>query len=175
MTNILIGSTRILGATAALLCNEIVGIVGISFLPGGDSSSSASAVSPDGTVVVGVSESSNGFEAFQWKKETGMKSLGFLPDVSGGLSSASSVSKQGDVIVGTSDAGLAGNRVAFVWTETVGMQLLQDVLETRFGLAQALAGWSLSETVDISADARTIIGRGINPNGDGEAWIVRLD
>ena len=37
------------------------------------------------------------------------------------------------------------------------------------------AGWTLLEASGVSADGRTIVGTGINPDGNREAWMVTLD
>ena len=61
---------------------------------------------------------------------------------------------------------------AFIWDAINGMRLLQGVLENEFGLD--LTGWTLTAGRRITPDARVIVGRGINPSGDQEAWIAHL-
>jgi probable HAF family extracellular repeat protein len=94
------------------------GMVGLGYLPGGNSDSFATAVSADGFVVVGVSSINNTREAFRWTQGTGMVGLGDLP---GGIfySDASGVSADGSVVVGQS-ANDNGYR-AFRWTQGTGM------------------------------------------------------
>ena len=80
--------------------------MGLGDLPGNTSAhflSGARAVSPDDLVVVGVSESAAGREAFRWTVEEGMVGLGDLP---GGAfrSGANGVSANGLVIVGESSS-----------------------------------------------------------------------
>lgn len=72
---------------------------GLGYLLGGQNSSGATAVSPDGSVIVGHSESASGIEAFRWTSNGGMVGLGDLP---GGefYSSATGVSADGSVISG---------------------------------------------------------------------------
>ncbi len=72
-------------------------------MPGGTFSSSASAISADGSTVVGSGTSASGSEAFMWTKSGGMVGLGDLP---GGefKSGATDVSADGSVIVGVSKA-----------------------------------------------------------------------
>ena len=48
------------------------------------------------------------------------------------------------------------------------MRAIQDVLENDYGLD--LTGWTLTDAHDISEDGTVIVGAGINPNGDIEAW-----
>ena len=79
-------------------------VTGLGDLPGGQIASFATAVSADGSVVVGESSSAASDccgEAFRWSVETGMMPLGDLP---GGFdhfqSSAQGVSADGSVVVG---------------------------------------------------------------------------
>ena len=52
------------------------------------------------------------------------------------------------------------------------MQDLRDVLSSQ---GDDLTGWELIEARDVSADGRTITGRGSNAAGQEEAWLARLD
>lgn len=63
--------------------------------------------------------------------------------------------------------------IPFLWDEQRGMRQLTDVLALDYGLS--LAGWSLGEATAISDDGTTIIGNGLNPDGDSEAWRAVLD
>ncbi len=139
--------------------------LGLGDLPGGSFSSVATAVSADGSVVVGRGNSSFGDEAFRWTQAGGMVGLGDLP---GGIffSGATAVSADGSVIIGISGG-------AFIWDVTHGIRSLKDVLVNDYGLD--LTGWVLYAAMDISADGRTIVGFGRNPSSYGEAWIARLE
>ena len=59
-----------------------------------------------------------------------------------------------------------------MWTEETGMQNLKELLETQYGLD--LTGWALIRANAISGDGTTIVGDGINPDGNQEAWRVVL-
>ena len=89
---------------------------GLGDLPGNDFYSSPSAISADGKVIVGVSHSANGTEAFRWENGA-ITPLGDLPG--GDFSSiANDVSYDGTRIVGysNSEQSNANNgREAFVW------------------------------------------------------------
>jgi uncharacterized membrane protein len=60
---------------------------------------------------------------------------------------------------------------AYIWDSTNGMRSLQDVL-TDEGLD--LTGWTLHVAHGISADGKTIVGWGVNPDGNTEAWIAHV-
>ena len=183
-----IGGLRAFGASAngavvvgvdnsslAFRWTEATGLVSLGFLPGG-SDSFATDVSADGAVVVGSSTGDSPLpvprnQAFRWTQVTGMIGLGDLP---GGdfFSVAQAVSADGAVIVG--DSATDGGRTtfeAFVWDEANGMQNLRDLL-----IAQGddLTGWELASATDVSADGRTIVGWGFDPDGQTAGWLARL-
>jgi probable HAF family extracellular repeat protein len=149
-------------------------------LPGNLPTSSAEAVSADGSVVVGWSRSvnsPNGAEAFRWTPQGGMEALGDLPE--GPFQSwAYGVSADGNIVVGRATIqgpcgifGCGGEGRAFIWDRASGMRNLSDVLIQ--GGAN-LTGWKLIEARAISADGLTVVGNGINPLGQNEAWLARL-
>ncbi|MEM7787424.1 MAG: hypothetical protein AAF594_06835, partial [Bacteroidota bacterium] len=141
--------------------------------PDNIAASGASAVSADGTVVVGAVTriSPNEREAVRWTASEGTVGLGDLP---GGRfsSSAFAVSADGTVVVGSSQTGIEINDIeAFIWTQADGMRSLQAVL----GEQDAnLSGWTLREATGISADGNVVVGWGINPDGNVEAWRAEL-
>jgi probable HAF family extracellular repeat protein len=104
------------------------GMIPLGDLPGGAFVSDAHAVTPDGTVVVGVSDSgyaSGQQQAFRWTAAGGMIGLGDLPGGYEG-SFASDVSDDGTVVVGSSVSGPDSNpanarREPFRWTAQTGM------------------------------------------------------
>jgi hypothetical protein len=52
------------------------------------------------------------------------------------------------------------------------MRSLKGILTNIYGLD--LTGWTLTGASGISDDGKTIVGRGINPDGNEEAWIAGL-
>ena len=150
-------------------CRWDYGVIsGLGFLPGG-SNSNATDVSSDGTVIVGASRNAdNNSEAFRWENGI-MVGLGDLPG-DGFSSRAYGVSSDGNVVVGGGEAAPFVIK-PFVWTQIDGMRNLEDILISH---GVDLTGWNLREATGVSGDGTVIIGRGTNPNGDLEGWLVDL-
>ena len=145
-------------------------MLGIGDLPGGAVYSSASAISADSSVIVGVSQSTLCLEAFRWANGV-MTGLGVLPgdDTSG----AGAVSGDGSVIVGSSVSRFSPSLPQiFVWNEADGLRSFRGVLVDDLGLDRT--EWTLISAVGISDDGFTIVGNGINPGGASEGWIAVL-
>lgn len=143
------------------------GSLNLGVLPGAASDSYANDVSDVGDVAAGWSLSETGPEAFRWTIDDGMIGLGVLPGDF--LSEALAVSADGALVVGRS-FGPTGNR-AFIWEESMGIVPMSDFL-TANGIDHT--GWMLTQGVGLSADGARIVGNGINPVGELEAWIVDL-
>ncbi|HUU82548.1 MAG TPA: PEP-CTERM sorting domain-containing protein [Phycisphaerae bacterium] len=131
------------------------GMVGIGDLPGGDFWSGARAVSADGSVVAGSSDSSQSSascdactEAFRWTGEGGIEGLG---DFWGGdfASQATGISGDGSFVVGRGDPDEIGPHVlAFGWTRQDGLFQLGDLPGGRIdSIANA-----------VSSDGSTVVG-----------------
>jgi probable HAF family extracellular repeat protein len=145
------------------------GFIELGALPG-DTKSRACAVSADGSVVVGSSGCSD-TEAFRWTQETGIVGLGTLPGGSRN-SAAFAVSDDGSTIVGQSHSEFGLE--AFVWDATHGMRSVCQLLSSKTDPDTSLRSWKLRSATAVSRDGSVIVGSGINPNGDREAWIARL-
>jgi len=145
------------------------GMVGLGDLPGGGFVSGATCTSGDGSVVVGYGESASGIEAFRWTSGGGMVGLGDLP---GGVfeSWAYATSSDGSVIVGSGES--SSGQGAFIWDSINGMRNLRAVLTNDLGLD--LTGWTLQAARGVSGDGLTIVGQGINPVGNIEAWVAQI-
>lgn len=150
--------------------SEEDGAIYLGNLPGGVIYSIAYGVSNDGKTAVGISIGENSYEAFRWTEAGGMIGLGDFPG-SARFSQASDVSGDGRIVVGSSDA--AGGSNAFIWDATHGMRPLQQEL-VDLGLGPELTGWTLTSATAISDDGKTIVGYGINPNGEQEAFLAVL-
>jgi probable HAF family extracellular repeat protein len=107
-------------------------------LPGGDFFSQAYEVSGDGSVVVGVSQTENGREAFTWSPQDGMVSLGVPAGMRG--TSAWGVSSNGSVVAGSLEMHPQPERTAFVWTALDGVVPLQGCACNEFDSATAVSG-----------------------------------
>jgi probable HAF family extracellular repeat protein len=151
------------------------GIVGLGDLNGDPEfqSSTATAVSSNGAVVVGYADAPNSFDqAFRWTQATGMIGLGAFQTPFGiGGSQALAVNTDGSVIAGWS-FGDNGEQ-ASLWTQSGGLRSLRAVL-TDAGLGPAIANWDFTRATGLSADGRVIVGYGANPQGQTEAFIARL-
>lgn len=146
-------------------------MTGLGDLAGGIFQSQANAVSDDGSVVVGAGITASGSEAFRWVGGT----ITGLGDLAGGIfkSGVGAVSADGSVVVGFGNSALGSE--AFIWDTTHGIRNLRDVLTNDFGLGPGLTGWTLTEATGISTDGLTIVGFGVNPSGDTEAWRAQID
>jgi probable HAF family extracellular repeat protein len=141
----LAASLSLVGASAV----ETTVFTGLGDRPGGAFDSFATAVSADGSVVVGASQSGAGEEAFRWTAAKGMIGLG---DFRGGpfSSRAYDASADGSVVVGVGTS--ASGREAFRWTAATGMVGLGDLPGGDFG----------SMATDISADGSVVVGVGMS-------------
>jgi len=166
--------TRIIG-TAIILADNIEyaaileegNIIEIAEVPIGGNIQPLN-ISGNGLFVVGEKNISDSSHGFIWSESDGFIELESL----GGFTiQALAVSDDGSVVVGWSQDNLSEPH-AFIWTEENGTQKLQDVLENTYGLE--LPGWTLTAAIDITPDGKTIIGDGINPQGQQEGWRIVL-
>ena len=144
------------------------GVEALGELPGGGVLSNSTAVSTDGTVVVGYSSSNLGDEAFYWSQTTGMVGLGDLP---GGAyqSYARSVSGNGKLVVGA--ASTSAGAEPFIWSALTGMLSLKDLM-----IAEGvdMTNWKLLTASDISQDGSTIVGDVTDASGKQLGYVLHL-
>ncbi len=166
---------RVIAGTGLTPQSEISGYVwtddGVTFLgdlPGGRDDSRANGMSADGSTVFGTGFVSDvRAEYFRWTASEGMVSLG-IRAYGVGSEPTLAVSVEGDVFYGTlRDAD--ERAVAFIWEEDRGARALTEVLA---GYGLDLTDWELGGVTGLSDDGTTIVGWGINPDGDNEAWIA---
>ena len=162
---VIAGSAIVNSVQQAALWRES-GITGLGAPEGG--SSCAFKVSDDGNFAAGFLQGSSGERAFRWAEADGMMELGTL---GGANSQAQDVSNDGTVVVGWSQIA-SSEYIAFYWTQESGMQNMKEVLENTYGLD--LSGWTLITANAVSGNGKTIVGYGLNPNGQQEAWRVVL-
>jgi probable HAF family extracellular repeat protein len=156
---------------------ESEGLRPLGFLPGGSELSVAEAISADGRVVVGASQTDaqlgGSLQAFRWTEPAGMLPL-FGPNDWPSWSSAADVSADGAVIVGQRWREGAQQSDAYIWDARHGARDVADLLRQQ-GLKEWLDGWNLNEATGVSGDGFTLTGNGTNPQGQTEAWLATLE
>jgi probable HAF family extracellular repeat protein len=135
---------------------DLPSFTGVGDLAGGATDSVAYAISADGQVVVGESESTSGTQAFRWTRSGGISGLGFVSMVDPS-STARAISSNGAVIVGSSnDAG--GVWRAFRWSAGV-FTLLGN---------QSCSGCDpITEGLGLSWDGLVAVGSSVARGGGG--------
>jgi uncharacterized membrane protein len=134
-------------------------MLSLSELSHGAKLSGAFALSPDGAFIVGYTNTDTGIEGFIRFEDGTVRYLGEP-------TAAIDVSDDGRVVVGE---GVSG---AFYWNEQEGVvDLKAKLLEQN---VEEVEGWHLTSAAAVSADGRTIVGTGYNPDGRSEAWIATI-
>ena len=129
------------------------GMVGLGFLPG-QSNSVASAVSYDGSVIVGSSDSVSATLGFRWTAAGGMVPLKPLPNDT--VTEARGISGDGMVMAGTSSGGSPEKTRACRWTAA------GDVAD--LGLLPRSTG---SMAYAVSSNGKVVVGDSFSPlNGE---------
>lgn len=138
----------------------------------GGSNSFVTAMSNDGSVVVGNADTANNAasHAFRWTN-TGMVDLGTLGPNANSNSYASAVSGNGSTVVGYSAAANIYGRTAFRWSQSTGMQSVADWLAA--ANVTLPIGFTLLQATGSNLDGTIIVGGGVG-NGSPEAWIARV-
>lgn len=144
-----------------MIWTEASGLDSLGDVPGGDPYALAWGISEDGLTVVGDAHIGGASEPWLWREDAGF----IRPDPLHGAGDSGwfeAVSADGSVAVGAP---------AILWDAEHGIRRLADML-TDAGID--ISGWLLQAATDVSADGRTIVGYGVNPEGNIEAWLVRL-
>ncbi|MCA9280091.1 MAG: PEP-CTERM sorting domain-containing protein [Phycisphaeraceae bacterium] len=142
--------------TCGIAAGQTASLSLLGDLPGGEFSSTALAVSADGTIVVGYSNTAIGLEAFRWTAATGMVGLG---DFAGGLenSRCEAISADGSMIVGHGHGPV--DFQAAMWNANGPIQSI--------GL---LPGGTSSVALGVSDDGKIIVGKGSSSWSNDEAY-----
>lgn len=134
----------------------------------------ASALSADGSVIVGALGSTPQ-EAFRWTEQSGYVGLGGLLAAGKGQSYASGVSGNGGRVVGSAAALIPGGTgdvtQAFLWTEATGMLRLADLL-INAGVTGLDDQWLLESALGISPDGRWVVGTAVEISPQGNSYHV---
>jgi uncharacterized membrane protein len=144
-------------------------------LPLGNVQGRALAVAPEGSCIAGRASDGSGrpHQPFLWSEGSGFAWLGYLDDGSGELPSmwVNDTSTGCATVVGyaQNDNNPPGIE-AFVWQGRA-IRSVSDLLTEQ---GADVTGWSLANATAVSADGRTIVGYGINPDGWNEAWIAHV-
>jgi len=139
------------------------GMVGLGFYPGEDRWSGAAEISADGRVVAGTYRTlSNTNRACRWVRDGESWTI---EDLGVDMGGPVAVSDDGSVVA------LGELLGAGLWREGLGFTPLQDLLDDA-GITPV--GWSDLRLTDMSADGRTIVGWGTNPQGVDEGYIAFL-
>ncbi|MEZ4282160.1 MAG: pentapeptide repeat-containing protein [Myxococcota bacterium] len=163
----IVGSSESGVGREAFIWSPSTGMQSLAAIPTGFVRTYAREISSDGSMVLGHAiDSLNQTSSWIWDAAQGFRFIPAAPGSGQGLWT-NSISEDGSTIVGTY-AG-SGFDQAFVWDETNGTQSLHALL---FGLGADVTGWLLTSADGISADGRSIVGQGINPAGETEAFLA---
>lgn len=128
-------------------------------------------ITPDGSMIVGNCRTPDDYRLIRWDSAFKIDTLGVLEDKGSYSSQTYKTSATGETIVGYYLDSQAEEK-AFIWRASHGVLDLQYALETVYGLD--LNGWTLSAATDISDDGSTLVGWGLDPQGNIEAWRARI-
>lgn len=148
----LVGWTRVGDNTWAIRWTELGGTEALGELPGGDVFAEARATTKGGELIVGVTSTDLGLQAFMWTPKYGMEVVtdAHMPTF---CSAAHGVSQDGRVIVGQAyNCGCGAEGRAFRWSLETGFDFL-------VGNPQDGGGLFLPErALGVSADGSVIVG-----------------
>jgi probable HAF family extracellular repeat protein len=164
------GAVRYANGDEAFRWTAAEGIIGIGDLSGGDSRSFVSSASKDGSLLAGMTTTQGGAAPFRWTTSEGMISLADPQVLEDGT--AWSMTPDGATIVGGGMDPATNRNAAYFWTQGSGWVKLQDYLVSH-GVTD-FGGVTMFSATGISADGRTIIGSGVNAQGQGEAWVATI-
>lgn len=145
------------------------GVTALTGLPDSTVASEATAISGDGGVIAGKVYDGAVWRVFVWTEGGGAVVLDNPAGAS--ICTPKALTRDGSLFVGSANTGGPDER-AVIWHAVAGLRDLQDVLVNDFALD--LTGWTLRSAEDITRDGKVIVGYGVNPSGQSEAWRAAL-
>jgi len=146
-----------------------------SLFAGRNTPGEATAVSSDGSVIVGQAADASGYpRTFYYTDTNGLVSLGTISGNDTDQSIANGVSDQG-IVIGWSGDPFWGGITPFFWdarTPSTPMVSLQDALTARG--AKIPKNVILTNALTISADGSTIVGTWMDSNFNQGTWMARF-
>ncbi len=146
----------------------------VNLFAGANANGEATAVSSDGTQIVGQADDATGFHAFYYTDALGMISLGALANIDSDQSVASGIANDGTV-VGASGSFFGSGFQAFYWSARFPkqkMRFMKDAL--KYMGAKIPNNVILSNALAISADGTTIAGTWYDTNFNSGGWMARV-
>ncbi|WP_168207139.1 hypothetical protein [Lacipirellula limnantheis] len=145
--------------------------------PGGIPAGGASRVSGDGKVVTGASQVVGDLKYFSWTAEGGFVPLQAGADINTAI--ANSISRDGSTIVGTEilwNVPAPGKTTthASIWRLAKDGYQFARVADVLAASGVDISGWQLTNVYGVSADGRTLLGIGVDPQGINRAWYAVL-
>ena len=162
------------GGTEAFVWTAETGMVGLGRDPIAKYSTAFN-MSPDGAFVIGQLSIWNGTGpttlGYRWTAITGMVPIESANDAFESVSPIA-ISLDGKIIIGNTVPQPDGDET-FIWREGIGMMGLEAYLKS-IGLDIRSMGYSLHAVSSMSDDGRFIVGNVINPDGNGEAFLIEI-
>jgi probable HAF family extracellular repeat protein len=134
----------------------------------------ATAVSSNGSQIVGQAADESGIHAFYYTDAAGLISLGTVSGIPSDQSIANGISDKGKVVGWSGDPFFGGSE-AFIWSAakpTAAMRSLRKVLT--WAGAEIPSDVYLTNALAISADGSTIVGTWQDVNFNQGTWMARL-
>lgn len=145
----------------------------LATVEGGTGAGRVLGLSHDGQVALGEAQVGGAFLPARWQGGTA-EQLG-TPPVGYEVGNAIASNADGSLVIGvwreTEFSDELGS-IAFIWDLQHGSRLLADALLADYGLD--LTGWTLNTITDMTPDGQTMVGYGMNPSGNFEAFKITI-
>jgi probable HAF family extracellular repeat protein len=134
----------------------------------------ATAVSSNGSKIVGQAATAEGIHAFYYTDAAGLISLGTVSGIPSDQSIANGVSDKGKVVGWSGDPFFGGSE-AFIWNAANPASTMRSLRNTlKWAGAPIPNGVFLTNALAISADGSTIVGTWQDASFNQGTWIARL-